>query len=234
MVPLLQHVAAAANRVGAVITAVPTIRNDADNGQRVQERIERLVQMDFARFIVYGDRLVHHGQIALAGLAVRNAVDRVGHIMRRERLAVGELRVRANGERPREAVVTTGVCRREVVFEAHVGRRGQKRGLDKRLMNMLAAAPGDERVETSSRLAARRHGDRYLRGVLFALHGGSRIRVARIRVARASAQYAAEAHRSRAHACYPQKRSPGEALHRDVLPSAKQSAQLFRPQCAPA
>ena len=213
---------------------MPAIGNDADNGKCVQERVERLVQMDLARFVVDGDGLVHHGQVTFAGLAVRNAVDRVGHIMRRERLAVGELRVRTNSERPGEAVVAAGVRRREVVFEAHVGRRSQKRGLDKRLMNMLAAAPGDERVEASGGLAAHGHGDRNLRGMLFTLRGGVSIRVARIRVARASAQYAAEAHRSRAHACYPQKRSPGEALHRDVLPSAKQSAQLFRPQCAPA
>ena len=125
--------------------------------------------MNFARFVVYGDRLVHHSQIALAGLAVRNAVDRVGHIMRRERLAVGELRVRANGERPREAIVAAGIRRREVVFEAHIGRRGQKRGLDKRLMHMLAAAPGDERVEASGGFAAHGHGDRNLGSALFAL-----------------------------------------------------------------
>ena len=208
MVPLLQHVAAAADRVGAVIATVSAIGNDADNGQRVQEGVEGLVQMDFARFIVYGDRLVHHSQIALAGLAVRNAVDRVGHIMRRKRLAVGELRVRANGERPREAVVTAEIRRREVVFEAHIGRRGQKRGLDKRLMHMLAAAPGDEWVEASGGLAAHGHGNRYLRCVSLALRSGALIRAARARIACTRAQHAAEAHRSRAHACRLQKRSP--------------------------
>ena len=193
------------------------IRHDADNRQRVQQRVERLVQMNLTGLVIDGDGLVDHGQVALAGLVVGNAVDGIRHIMGGNRLAVGELGVGADGERPGQAIVAARVRRCKVVLEAHVGLRGQKRGLDKRLVHMLAAAPGDERVESSVGLAARRHGNGNLRGVLPA----SGRTGARIGAAGAGAQHAAEAHCSSAYARHLQKRTPGEALHQAILSSTR-------------
>ena len=194
------------------------IGHDADNRQRVQQRVERLVQMDLAGLVVDGDGLVDHGQVALAGLVVGHAVDGVGHVMGGNRLAIGELGIGADGERPGQAVVAARIGRCQVVLEAHVGLRGQKRGLDERLVHMLAATPGDERVEAGVGLAAHRHGNGNLRGVLPA-SGGAR---ARIGAAGAGAQHAAEAHCSSAYARHLQKRTPGEALHQAILSSTRQ------------
>ena len=216
-IPLLEHVTAAAHRVAAVVGTMAAIRHDADDRQRVQQRVERLVQVDLAGLVINGDGVVNHGQIALAGLVVGHAVDGVGHIMGGNRLAVGELGVGADGERPGQAVVAASIGRCQIVLEAHVGLRGQKRGLDKRLMHMLAAAPGNERIETSSRLAAHRHGNGNLRGVLPASGGTG----ARIGAAGAGAQHAAEAHCSGAYARHLQKRTPGEALHQEFLSSTR-------------
>ena len=214
-VPLLQHVAAAANRVAAVIGVMTAVGHDADNGQRVQEGVERLVQANLAGLVVDGDGLVDHGQVALAGLVVGDAVDGVGDVMGRDRLAVGELRVRTDRERPGQAVVAARIRRCKVVLKTHVGLRGQKRGLDERLMHMLAAAPGDERVEAGVRLAAHRHRNGHLRSMLPVYGGTGALGGA----AGASAQHAAEAHCSGAYACHLQKRSPGEGFHQDILSS---------------
>ena len=216
-IPLLEHVTAAAHRVAAVVGIMAAIRHDADNRQRVQQRVERLVQMDLAGLVVDGDSLVDHGQVALAGLVVGNAVDGVGHVMGGNRLAVGELGVGADGERPGQAIVAAGISRCKVVLEAHVGLRGQKRGLDERLVHVLAAAPGNERVEAGIGLAAHRHGNGNLRGMLPA-SGGAR---ARVGAAGAGAQHAAEAHCSGAYARHLQKRTPGEALHQEILSSTR-------------
>ena len=193
------------------------IRYDADNRQRVQQRVERLVQVDLAGLVIDGDGVVDHGQVALAGLVVGNAVDGVGHVMGGNRLAVGELRVGADGERPGQAVVAASIGRCQVVFEAHIGLRGQKRGLDERLVHVLAAAPGNERVEARFGLAAHRHGNGNLRGVLPAGGGAG----ARVGAAGAGAQHAAEAHCSGAYARHLQKRTPGEALHQEILSSTR-------------
>ena len=193
------------------------IRHDADNRQRVQQRVERLVQADLAGLVVDGDGLVDHGQVALAGLIVGNAVDGVGHVVGGNRLAVGEFGIGANGERPGQAIVAARVRRCKVVLEAHVGLRGQKRGLDQRLMHVLAATPGDERVEAGVRLAAHGHGNGHLRGVLPVCGGAGALSGA----AGAGAQHAAEAHCSGAYARHLQKRTPGEGLHQDVLSSTR-------------
>ena len=193
------------------------IRHDADNRQRVQQRVERLVQMDLAGLVVDGAGLVDHGQVALAGLVVGNAVDGICHVTSGNRLAVGELGIGADGERPGQAVVAASVGRCQVVLEAHVGLRGQKRGLDERLVHMLAATPGDERVEAGGGLAAHRHGNGNLRGVLPASGGAG----ARIGAASAGAQHAAETYCSSAYARHLQKRTPGEALHQAILSSTR-------------
>ena len=216
-VPLLEHVAAAAHRVAAVVGTMAAIRHDADNRQRVQQRVERLVQMNLASLVVNGDSLVDHGQVALAGLVVGNAVDGVGHVMGGNRLAVGELGVGADGERPGQAIVAARIGRCQIVLEAHVGLRGQKRGLDERLMHMLATAPGNERIETGIRFAAHRHGNGHLRGMLPASDGAG----TRIGAAGAGAQHAAEAHCSGTYARHLQKRTPGEALHQEILSSTR-------------
>ena len=216
-VPLLEHVAAAAHRVAAVVGIMAAIRHDADDRQRVQQRVERLVQMDLAGLVVNGNGLVDHGQVALAGLVVGNAVDGIGHVMGGNRLAVGELGVGADGERPGQAVIAARISRCQVVLEAHVGLRGQKRGLDERLVHVLAAAPGNERVEAGIGLAAHRHGNGDLRGMLPASGGAG----ARVGAAGAGAQHAAEAHCSGAYARHLQKRTPGEALHQEILSSTR-------------
>ena len=216
-VPLLEHVTAAAHRIAAVVGIMAAIRHDADDRQRVQQRVERLVQMDLASLVVNGDGLVDHGQVALAGLVVGHAVDGVGHVMSGNRLAVGERGVGTDGERPGQAIVAARVSRCQVVLEAHVGLRGQKRGLDERLVHMLAAAPGNERIETGSRLAAHRHGNGNLRSVLPASGGAG----ARIGAASAGAQHAAKAYCSGAYARHLQKHTPGEALHQEILSSTR-------------
>ena len=216
-IPLLEHVTAAAHRVAAIIGIMASIRHDADNRQRVQQRVERFVQMDLAGLVVDGDGLVDHGQVALAGLVVGNAVDGICHVTSGNRLAIGELGIGADGERPGQAVVAARIGRCQVVLEAHVGLRGQKRGLDERLVHMLAATPGDERVESGVGLAAHRHGNGNLRGVLPASGGAG----PRIGAASAGAQHAAETHCSSAYARHLQKRTPGEALHQAILSSTR-------------
>ena len=186
----------------AVGVVVGVLGHDADDGKRVQKRVERLVEADFHRRVVRGHGLLHHGQVALGRLGVPDAVEGEGHVARRERLAVGELHVVADGERPRQAVGRRLVGRGQVVLEAQLGGGGDQRGLDERLVHVLAAAPRHQGVEAGRRLRSRRHGHDHLLGRV----GARRDALLRFRVALACVaigarrQQAAQRQRRRARA----------------------------------
>lgn len=84
-IPLLQHIAAAADGVLTVIGPVGVGRHDAHHGERVQQRIVRALHGDLAGYGVNGPRLVHHGQIRFGRFAVHDSVDGEGHVLGRER-----------------------------------------------------------------------------------------------------------------------------------------------------
>ena len=162
-VPLLQHVAPRADGVVTVRVAVGVLGHDAHHSQRVQQRVERLLHVHDDGGVVGGHGLFHHGHVALGCFRVQDAVDGEGHIARRERGAVGELHVVADGERPGHAVFGRFVGRGEVVLEVEVRIGGDQRGLDQRLVNVLAAAPRHHRVEAGGRLGSGGHRDDNLR-----------------------------------------------------------------------
>ena len=161
-IPLLQHIAAAADGVLTVIGPVGVGRHDAHHGERVQQRIVRALHGDLAGYGVNGPRLVHHGQIRFGRFAVHDSVDGEGHVLGRERHAVGEHHALADMERPGEAVLGAAVIGGEIVHEGEVVVRGDERRLDERLVHVLAGPPPHERIEAGGRFRGGRHGDYHL------------------------------------------------------------------------
>ncbi len=209
-IPLLKQVAAASHRVAAVVVAMPAIRHDADDRQRVQQRVEGFFQLDAARLVVDGDGAAHVRQVALTRLADFDAVYGVGHIAGGKGGAVGETRVGADGECPGQAIITAGIRRCQVVLEPHVGGGAQERGLDKRLMHMFAATPADERVEARGRFAGDGHAHDDLRGALpGSARCGARLSGGAARTRRK--------HRSQSHGRGADSRRLHERTARDIL-----------------
>ena len=114
--------------------------------------------------VVDDDGLVDHGEVGLGGGAVDDAVDGEGDVAGGEGLAVGELDVVADSERPGQAVLGALIGGGEVVLELEVDVGGDEGGLNERLVHMFAAAPAHERVEAGRRLRASGHGEDDLRG----------------------------------------------------------------------
>ena len=164
LVPLLEHVAAAADGVRAVVGAVGVLGHDAHDGKRVEQGVEWLVEAQLNGGVVDDNGLVDHGEVGLGGGAVDDAVDGEGHVAGGEGLAVGELDVVADGERPGQAVLGALIGGGEVVLELEVEVGGDERRLDERLMHVLAAAPAHKWVEAGGRLRAGGHGEDDLRG----------------------------------------------------------------------
>ena len=146
-VPALKHVTAAADGLFAIGVAVCMLGNDTDNGQGIKECVERLIQFDLNCEVIGSASLFDHREVALRGLGIQNAVKSEGDIFGGKGLAVGELDIVTNDERPDQAILRALVVGGEIVLEAHVDRRGQKSGLDKRFMHVLAATPRNKGVE---------------------------------------------------------------------------------------
>ena len=132
---------------------------DAHDGERVEQGVERLVEVQLDGGVVDDDGLVDHGQVGFGGAAVDDTVDGEGDVVGSEGLAVGELDVVADGERPGEAVLGALIRGGQVVLELEVDIGGDEGGLNERLVHMLAAAPTHERVEAGRRLRAGGHGE---------------------------------------------------------------------------
>ena len=164
LVPLLEHVAAAADGVRAVVGAVGVLGHDAHDGERVEQGVEGLVEVQLNGGVVDDNGLIDHGEVGLGGSAVDDAVDGEGDVAGGEGLAVGELDVVADSERPGQAVLGALIGGGEVVLELEVEVGGDERRLNERLMHVLAAAPAHERVEAGGRLGAGGHGEGDLRG----------------------------------------------------------------------
>ena len=127
--------------------------------------------------VVQCDRGVHHGEVGLGCIAVGDAIDREGHVLRRAGLAVGEHGVVAYRERPHEAVVAAEEFGGQVAGDVHGVIGYHERGLDERLVHVLAAAPRDERIETGRRLALRAHRDGHRAVRIDAAGCGARARI---------------------------------------------------------
>ena len=164
LVPLLEHVAAAADGVRAIVGAVGVLGYDAHDGERVEQGVERLVEVQLDGGVVDDDGLVDHGEVGFGGTAVDDTVDGEGDVVGGEGLAVGELDVVADGERPGQAVLGALIGVGKVVLELEVDVGGDEGGLNERLVHMLAATPAHERVEAGRRLRAGGHGEDDLRG----------------------------------------------------------------------
>ena len=138
--------------------------HDAHDRERVEQGVEGLVEVQLNGGVVDDDGLVDHGEVGFGGGAVDDAVDGEGDVAGGEGLAVGELDVVADGERPGQAVLGALIGGGEVVLELEVEVGRDERRLDERLMHMLAAAPAYERVEAGGRFGAGGHGEDDLRG----------------------------------------------------------------------
>ena len=171
-IPLGQLVATGADGIAAVIVAVRMGGADAHRGKRVHKDVEGMHHADLDRLVVERHGLGHHGQIDLGRRGVFDAVDGEGHVFGGQRLAVGELDVGADLERPHHAVLAAFVGRCQVVMQAHVGVGLDQRRLDERLVHVLAAAPCDERVEARLGLGVRGHGHDHLLGRTLLFGGG--------------------------------------------------------------
>ena len=111
-----------------------------------------------------GHGLAHHREVGLGSLSLNDAIDGEGDVRCGKRIAIGELHVVANGERPGETIIRAEIIGRKVVLELQVLVGRNKRRLNKGLMDMLAATPRAQRVETSGGLAAGIHGNDNLVG----------------------------------------------------------------------
>ena len=100
----------------------------------------------------------HHGKVGLGSFALNDAVNSEGDVRCGKRIAISELHVVANDECPGKTVVRAEIVGREVVLEFQILVGRNKRRLNKGLMDMLAATPRTQRVETGGRLAASVHG----------------------------------------------------------------------------
>ena len=168
--------------------------HDAHDGERVEQGVERLVEVQLNGGIVDDDGLVDHGEVGLGGGAVDDAVDGEGDVAGGEGLAVGELDVVADGERPGQTVRGALIGGGEVVLELEVEVGGDERRLNEGLMHVLATAPAHERVETGRRFGAGGHGKDDLRGGVAFCLGWTRSRKAVARRERGCACHETASH----------------------------------------
>ncbi len=173
--------------MGAVPFAVRVLRHDAQDGERVEERVVGLVVVKLHHRVAHGHRAVYHGEVGLGRRALYDAVHGEGDIAGGEGLAIGKDDVVADGERPHQPIGGTQVLGGEIVRELKVLVRGDERGLDERHVNVLAAAPRDKRVEPRGGLARRVHGDDDLLGRIRGSGTGTGARMPRLVVGRAAA-----------------------------------------------
>ena len=146
----------------SVVGPVGVGRHNAHHGQGVQQGVVRANQGKLAGHPVDGPSLAHAGQIGLGRFPVHDAVDGKGHVLGRQRHAVGEGHIVADDEGPGEAILGTAVVHGQVVHEVQVVVRGDESGLDERLVHVLAGAPAQKRVESRRRLRGRGHGHDHL------------------------------------------------------------------------
>ena len=163
-IPLRELIAPGADGVLAVVGAVRVLGNDAQHGQGIEKRVERFVQAKNDRVLVWALDRIDHREIGLGVLRGLDGCHGKGNVGGAHRLPVGEVRIVAQGKRPAQAVVRALVGRREVANELHVRVGTDKRGLDERLVDVFAAAPGHAGVEAGVRLARGAHGDGHLAG----------------------------------------------------------------------
>ena len=136
--------------------------HDAHDGERVEQRVEGLVEHDVDVRRARGGGLVDVAQVELGALEGLDAVDGEGDVLRREGLPVREPCVVADVKRPGQAIGAARIGRREVVFKVEVGVGGHERGLQQRLVHVLAGPPPHERIEAGGRFRGGRHGDYHL------------------------------------------------------------------------
>ena len=187
---------------------------DADVGQRVQQDVERTVEVQLHRVVAGRHGFVDHGQVGFGGRRGQDAVDGEGHVGGGQRLAVGEHGVLAKRERPGEAILAAGIAGGQVVGEAHVGVGDDERRLDERLVHVLTAAPRHERIEARRRLGAGGHGHDDLRLGVAGSAIGSDFRVAAVPFVgglRAAGERSAECERAAARQRELRERAAGES-----------------------
>ena len=181
--------------------------HDAKHREGVEQRVVGLVEMELHRGVARGHSLVDHRKVRFGSVARDDRVDREGNVIRCKELAIGEVRIGADGKRPSQTILGAAILGRKVVDELKILVRGNKRGLDEWLVHMLAAAPRNKRVKAGRGLAARVHGNNHLvfRSRIATLRRGA-ARIASS--ARAASEYAACAQGNRASPCRRKERTP--------------------------
>ena len=145
-----------------VIGPVGVGGHDAHHGERVQKRVIGTLHGDLAGYGIGGAGRLNHGQVGLSRFPIHDTVDGEGHVLGRERHAVGEHHVIPDMERPGEAVLGAAVIGGEIVHELQIVVGDDESRLDERLVHVLAGSPPHERIEAGGRFRGGRHGDYHL------------------------------------------------------------------------
>ena len=110
---------------------------------------------------------VQHGEIVHRALCLYCIISK-GHIRRGEGLAVGELHVIPDGDRPGQAILADLHVSGQVIANAHIRIGDHQRALDQRLMHMLARTPAIRRVKAGCRFGFHVHCHHHSVGLLLA------------------------------------------------------------------
>ena len=158
----MEHIAAGADGVGAVIFVVGLFGDDAHHGDGVENGVIRLVQVKFHGGVIHGHGFVHHGEIRRSAFGIFQFIEGKGHIRGGEGVAVGEFHIVADGKGPGETVGTGFVIGGEVVDEVHLHIGGDEGALDQGFVNVFPGAPAENGVEAGGGFRGRGHGHHHI------------------------------------------------------------------------
>ena len=114
--------------------------------------------MEYHGRVILRFRIVQHGEIIDRTCLFHRIVCK-RHILRCQRLPVGERYIIAYRHRPGQPVLTDIVIRSEIIADGQVRIRHGQRALDQRLMDMFPGSPAIGRVKARLRLGVWIHGN---------------------------------------------------------------------------
>ena len=126
------------------------LRQNAHDRHGVRPDGKCLIHVELHGRVVDGLGRIQHGEIAHRALLLNRVISKC-NVGRGQRLAVGELDVVSDGDRPSQAVLRHGIAGREIVADGQIGICDRERALNERLVNVFARAPTVSRVKTGSR-----------------------------------------------------------------------------------
>ena len=189
---------------------VSVLGHDAHDCHRVRPDGERPRHMKHHRGIVRGLRAIQHGEIVdRAGLFDRVVGER--HVLRCQLLAVGEICVVPDGHRPCQTVLADRIVRCKIIADGQIGVCDRERGLDERLVYMLARPPAERRIKARLRLRGRPH----CHNDGIGLRCGLLLRILRIRTSAAARK------RAHSHGRTQQQSAPPLSFSREISHCAR-------------